>query len=251
MQSIAILPVRSFVSAACALLALALPGSTQAQPDLVDRLTGPASPRLEIPFPSYGYTREGLLRVSDDCSGKDRLMVQALPGDWAHSDFVFELDVFRDRTQPDEYDVTYVGFGQGTVGDGAFNEPANAFQFRVHHRAGFYRIDTGVTGASARRPWLAVDTGVGQFGNAVKVRLRIERRGDTITLSIPRQGVSRSYSFAVLAATLGPDAGSARFFFGSSVAGTVFSNFRLTRGSSIRGTSFAASQSGQSVARWP
>lgn len=191
-----------------------------------DYLAGPSSPNLAIPTAKYDYSAQGLVRTQSN-NDTDRPMVKTVLGSYLSTDFVYEVDVLRTTTS--DMDISFVGFGQGTPNGAFFNEPANAFVFRIHNSPGFYRIDAAVEAASgAGAPLPALSEGIANFGNGVGTRFRITRIGDTVTLSVPSQNASRSFSISQYAAQLGLNGSNAYLFFGNTLTGTVFSNVTVT-----------------------
>lgn len=247
------------VSSACALLtvsllaALAVPSRSFAQSlSFSDPLAGPSSPNLSIPFTKYGYLVSGLVRTQDDGSGVDRVMVKTVSGAYLTTDFTFEVDVFRNSTS--DMDINFIGFGQGTPNADYFNEPTNAFVFRIHNVFGFYRIDAAVEASSgAGGPLPALNDSIANFASGVKMRFRITRSGDTVTLSVPSQNASASFSISQWTALLGLNNSNCYLFFGSSLAGTVFSDATVTLPTPPSDTTppVIASLTASSTTLWP
>jgi choice-of-anchor C domain-containing protein len=191
-----------------------------------DSLLSPPSPNLDIPFAKYGYSAQGLVRTQSD-NNTDRPMVKTVLGTYLTTDFIYEVDVMRTTTS--DMDISFVGFGQGTPNGAFYNEPTNAFVFRIHNSPGFYRIDAAVEASSGTgQPVPLLYENIASFGNGVNTRFRITRAGDTVTLSVPSQNASRSFSLSQWQAQLGLNNSNAYLFFGNTLTGTVFSNVTVT-----------------------
>ncbi len=200
--------------------------------DFSDDLRGPASEHLVIPFEAYALTPEGLLRsraATGRTLGNDRVVARTVSGQYLSRDFVFEVDV----TIPAETeDLVYIGFGRGDANAAYNNEPAGAFQFRIHSIAGLNRVDAAASLPSSDQPAgagpkvHAALAAIGQYVPASITTFRIERAGSTVTLSMPATpGASHTFDMSVLPRLFGSDEGY--LYFGNSTEGTVFSNVRV------------------------
>lgn len=206
---------------------------TPAQPiDFVDDLKGPASPHLVIPFDSYSLTPHGLLRskaLTGLAFGSDRVMVRTASGAYLDRDFIFEIDVMiPDGTQ----DLAYVGFGRGKANPAYENEPAGAFQFRIHNLPDVDRVDAAASLPPRGRPARpggrvhAELVQIGRYVGGSTATFRIERAGRHVTLSIPSAlGASHTFDLATHPDLFDRD--EAYLFFGNTTEGTVFSNVRV------------------------
>ena len=126
----------------------------------------------------------------------------------------------------------YFGFGEGQPNPAYYNEPTNAFILRIHDGAVGNRIDAV---ASAGGVWQESQVGLGHsFGSGD--RFRIEKCGDTVTLSIVGTGVSYTFNTgADLGGTINDTNG--HIFFGNSATGTVLSDLSVS-GSLLTNGSF-------------
>lgn len=201
--------------------------------DFTDALTGPASPQFAIPFDSFAFTPDGLLRARSVTArdfGNDRHSVKTVSNRYRSRDFVFEVDVMIPQ---DTHDLAYVGFGLGDANPAFNNEPAGAFLFRIHNLPGQNRVDVAVS----RPPTAArqTDAGpqvyvrieeLGRYTAATKTTFRIERAGNNVTLSMPAAaGAGRTFELSQFPGLFDED--EAFLFFGNSAEGTVFSNVRV------------------------
>jgi hypothetical protein len=93
-----------------------------------------------------------------------------------------------------EDDLVYFGLGQAVNDAGYFNEPGNCLMFRIHNigYSGIVAAATQVGGASH----FLDNREIGTYVPGTKERFRIQRDGDYVTLSVPSQNVSRTYSIS-------------------------------------------------------
>ena len=124
-------------------------------------------------------------------------------------------------------DIAYVGLGQATSDLRYYHEPSNCFLFRIHN-VGFTGIIAAATHVGGEAHFLDTRM-IGSYAPGTTEIFRIERDGDYVTLSIPSQNVSRTFSISQFNAQLGLTAENTCLFFGNTGVGTVFSNFRITR----------------------
>ena len=197
-----------------------------------DELTGPDSAHFTIPFQAYAMTPKGLLRssaVTRRGFGSDRVVVKTVSGDYLSRDFVFEIDVM---IPPDAEDLAYVGFGRGDPNPAYNNEPAGAFQFRIHSLPWVNRVDASASLPSSDQPAEAGPkvhaelTPIGQYVAGSTTTFRIERAGTKVTLSMPgTPGAAHTFDMTLVPTLFGD--GEGFLFFGNSVEGTVFSRARV------------------------
>jgi len=215
------------LAAVLALVFLLPPAQSFAQSQVFfsDPLTGPSSPNLSIPFNKFGYTPAGLLRVSDDGSGVDRPIVKTVSGGYlTETAFTAEITVNVGAN-----DIAYFGLGQGTTNPAYYNEPSNAFVFRIHNWYGYTGIQADAESGLTANPFLASPYASDSYTGS-STTFRIVRNGDSLTLSVPSSGASRTYSVSQYAGLMGLTAANTFLFFGNTNAtGTVFSNLSVTR----------------------
>lgn len=200
--------------------------------DFSDDLKGPTSEHLVIPFEAFALTPEGLQRsraATGRTFGNDRVVVRTTSGQYLSRDFVFEIDVM---IPAETEDLAYVGFGRGDANPAYNDEPAGAFQFRIHNIAGLNRVDAAASLPSSDVPAQAGPkvhaalAAIGQYVPASTTTFRIERAGSTVTLSMPATpGASHTFDMSALPRLFGSDEGY--LYFGNSTEGTVFSNVRV------------------------
>jgi hypothetical protein len=198
--------------------------------DVADRLQGPVSPGLRIPFGSYALTPDGLLRsysISGDRDGIDRPIVRTESGLYLSRDFVFEVTV----TIPAAHeDIAYVGFGEGAANGAYNNEPTNCFIFRIHNMNDVHRIDAAVGSRHPGKPPLPYFRelhSVANYPPGRPMRVRIERRGERLTMSLP--GLPGSAQVFRLGDYPGLfDTNHAYLFLGNTSQGTTFSDLSVT-----------------------
>jgi hypothetical protein len=191
-------------------------------PYFSDPLTGPTSPNLSIPPGKYGYTPQGLRRNQSD-GAIDRPIVKTAAGTYLTTTH-FSADL---KVTMAEDDMAYFGFGQGSDNPAYSNEKSNCFLFRIHN-IGYNAIGVAATHAGGPNGYLDLRV-IGTYVPGTTESFRIVRDGDYVTLSIPKQNVSRTYSISQYNAQLGLTAGNTFLFFGNTGVGTVFSDFRITR----------------------
>jgi hypothetical protein len=198
--------------------------------DFSDSLSGPVSPYLAIPYDSYELTPAGLRRafsISGTHSGVDRPIVKTVSGSYLARDFVFEVSVLIPEQNED---IAYVGFGEAVANAAFHNEVSNAFIFRIHHIDGIRRIDTAAATRRAGQPplpYLADLTSIGNYTPGRNMRFRIERRGDSVRMSIPElAGAEHAYRLSDYPGLF--DAGSAHLFIGNTTEGTIFSDLAVS-----------------------
>ncbi len=204
-----------------ALAALAMPGRALAQSlTFSDPLSGPSSPNLSIPA-GYSYTAQGLQRTS---SPVYRSLVKTVSG--AHLTATqFTADV---AVTVASGDIAFVGLGQGVSNPNyGPNEPTNSFVFRIHNLSGTRQIDVGVAAGTTSNQFLHAGS-IGNYTAGSTTVFRIVRNGDSVTLSVPAQGFSRTYSLATYSAAMGLTTANTHFFFGSTNTGTRFANVSVT-----------------------
>lgn len=217
-----LLAIAIAVSACCG-------GGTPAATDFDADLAGPFAPALTIPFSSYGFTPEGLLRttsVSRNRNGIDRPVVRTVAGGYLDRDFVFEVSV----TVPEAAeDIVFVGVGRGIPDPQFSNEPAASLYFRIHSGLGANEIHAVVTTAPPEAPAsgrFAYQEVLGHYTPGRPITVRIERAGDTATVSVPDQaGASRSISLSQHRSRIGAEG---LLFFGNSAEGTLFTRAVVT-----------------------
>ena len=194
-----------------------------------DALTGPGSPNLgPIPAGKYGYTTSGLQRTQSS-STTDRPMVRTAVGTYlTASNFTAEVTI--NLTSPD---IAYFGLGQTDPDPNYFNEPTPSFLFRVH------RYWTGYSGIQAwPTKFASSHNNPDHFfgfpaGNALPnypggpLTLVINKNGDTLTMSIPSMGASKTFSISQYSAAMGLNGTNTRIFLGNTTAGSVFSNLKI------------------------
>jgi hypothetical protein len=191
-------------------------------PYFTDPLTGPTSSKLSIPPDKYGYTPQGLRRNQSDNS-VDRPVVKTVSGAYLNATrFTAEVSV-----KVTEDDIAFIGLGRATNDPDYNNEPANCFLFRIHN-VGYNRIQVAVTNMGGPNCYLD-EHEIGTYIPGTTENFRIVREGDYVTLSIPSQNVSRTYSISQYNAQLGLTSENTHLFFGNTGVGTVFSNFRIAR----------------------
>lgn len=188
-----------------------------------DSLTGPTSPNLApIPSAKYGYTASGLERTQSDNATDRPMVTTALDTYLAQTNFVAEVTV----TLPSS-DLLFFGLGQGNSDPGYDNEPSNAFYFRVHNNFQGYsgiQADVRTTSAAPSSGYQAVNQ-IGTYSSGSTITLRIERLGDTLTMSIVGGG-SVTYSLSAYP-SLGLTNTNTLLFFGNTNVGSVFSNLKI------------------------
>jgi hypothetical protein len=145
------------------------------------------------------------------------------------TDFVAELTVTRTVTDVGAVrDLMYFGFGDGTANPNYYNEPTNAFVFRIHSSAGSFPVHATVNSGFAGNHFVHLNA-IGSY-NPAGTTFRIEKSGDDVTLSIVGvPGASQTYSVTDLGGVL--DGSNGYIFFGNSVLGTTFSNLVVSSGS--------------------
>lgn len=182
---------------------------------------------LVIPFEKFGLTPEGLLRThssSGSLNGIDRPVVRTRSGLYLSRDFRFEVTV----TIPANHDdIAYVGFGEGRPNQVINNEPTNCFLFRIHNLPDIRRIDAvvGVPGTGKVFHGAFEEFHhIADYPPGTAVRFRIERRGGTVSLSLPQvPGASISFFLRKYPALIA--ASRAHLFVSNTSEGTVFSDF--------------------------
>lgn len=221
-------PVRPLLAIAIAVSACCGAGKTAAA-DFDADLTGPFAPVLTIPFSSYGFTPEGLLRTSSasrDQNGVDRPVVRTVAGGYLDRDFVFEVSVTVPETAED---IVFVGVGRGSPDPQFSNEPEAALYFRIHSGLGANEIHAVVTAAAAEvaaSGRFAYQEVLGHYTPGRPITVRIERAGDTARVSVPGQaGASRTVSLASHRSRIGAEG---YLFFGNSAEGTTFTHAAVT-----------------------
>lgn len=198
------------------------------QSNFADSLkAGEDSGFLTIVTPDFGRMPDGLRRNQSPCgtvncnTSNNRPMNQTAPGaDFINRDFVASLEITRTSTGND---LIWFGFGDGST-ESTFNEPDNAIQFRIH-AGGLVgnRIDLVST---LNGSWTSGGFGDGGFFPGSTTEFFIERAGDSVTVSIPALGKSKTMTISGdLNGVL--NASNSRLFFGNTSVGTVFSNFRV------------------------
>ena len=191
-------------------------------PYFSDALTGPTSPRLSIPPGKYDYTSQGLRRSQSE-SRFDRPMVRTVSGAYLtipHFTVEVSVNVMAG-------DIAFFGVGQAVNDPNYFDEPSNCFLFRIHNLADA-RVDIAAAQLGRESHFLDIRK-VAVYVPGTMNRFRIVRDGDYLTLSIPSQNVSRTYSISQYNPQLGLTNDNTFLFFGNIDTGTVFSDFRLTR----------------------
>ena len=190
-----------------------------AQMFFTDALTGNTSPNLgAIPAGKYGYTPSGLLRTQSS-STTDRPMVTTGLGTYlTASNFTAEVTVTLANV-----DLLYFGLGRGDSDPTYYNEPANAFYFRVHSGwQGNYSIQADARNSGSS---VFVVNQIGSYTLGSTITLRIVRAGDTVTMSVVGGG-SVSYNISAFP-SLGLTNSNTRVFFGNSTVGSVFSDLAI------------------------
>jgi hypothetical protein len=202
-----------------ALAAFAILGRSRS-PYFSDPLTGPTSPKLSIPAGKYGYTPQGLRR-NQSASGLDRAMVRTVSRAYLTTPhFTGEVSV-----NVAAGDIAFVGVGQATNDADDIGEPSNCFLFRILNLADT-QIDVAAAQTGRETHFLDIRK-VAAYVPGTTIRFRIVRDGDYVTLSIPSQNVSQTYSISQYNAQLGLTADNTCLFFGNTAVGTVFSNFSV------------------------
>lgn len=192
------------------------PAAAQITP-IFDSLQGPASPDLVIDFGKYGYTPAGLARTSSLSgfeNGTDRPMNKTVATNFNSCNFVYELTV---KTGTPNTDIIYVGFGQGTSDVGFFNEPTEAFQFRIHNNLVSNRIDAAVRTGGSFTSFATIGTYI-----PAGTTFQIVCAGSFVTLSVVGQPGSATFALGAVPTLT---AENSRLFFGNTAEGTTFSDF--------------------------
>jgi hypothetical protein len=216
--------------------------SPEGTPGFTDALAGPDSPAFSIPFDKFGFTPKGLVRtdsVSGTGNGTDRPIVRTVSGEFLGRDFVFDIDV---TIPAGSDDIAYVGFGDGLPNPSFFNEPSRAFLFRIHHLAAIQRFSIEAAVAppwgSAKGAYTFHET-LGDYATGQRFTFRIQRLGDSLTLSVPTLSVERSLSLSQYGWFL--KGRNAFLFFSNTAQGATFSNAAVSyRGLITPGISPAA-----------
>ncbi|MDI1334589.1 MAG: FG-GAP-like repeat-containing protein [Lacunisphaera sp.] len=196
--------------------------------------TDSTSPNVATPAGKYTKIASGLQRINnssgggDQSSNTDRPIVTTVLGTYL-LETQFTAEVTVDLVSPD---LAYFGFGQSLPDPNYFGEPTNGFVFRVHNNwTGYSGIQAWPTqfGSSPNNAdHFFGFPGVGLPANyGGPVTLKIQRNGDTLTMSVPSQGASKSFSISQYQAQMGLTGTNARIFFGSTNNGTVFSNLKI------------------------
>lgn len=124
-------------------------------------------------------------------------------------------------------DIAFIGLGQAVSDPNYFHEPGNCFLFRIHNLADA-RVD--IAAAQLGRENHFLDTRkAAAYIPGTRNRFSIVRDGDYVTLSMPGQNVSRTYSISQYNPQLGLTNDNTYLFFGNIDPGTVFSDFKVTR----------------------
>jgi hypothetical protein len=194
-----------------------------------DALTGSTSPNLAtIPAGKYGYTPSGLQRLQSS-STTDRPMVTTALGTYLTASN-FTAEVTLNLSSPD---LAYFGFGRTEPDPLYFNEPTPSFLFRVHRNwTGYSGIQawptTFATGFNDPSHFFGFPAGnsLPDYGGG-SLTLMITKDGDTLTMSIPGMGASKTFSISQYSAAMGLNGTNARIFFGNTSAGSVFSDLKI------------------------
>ncbi len=225
----------------------ALPALAEDDMNFTDDLTGPSSPYLGPIDPDYSYTPDGLERISwqpertADCC--DRPMVRTASSEFSSADFVTTVHVTRPIDPSGIMDLIWFGYGEGNA-TGIYNEPTNAFTFRIHSHATTFHIDAVVNAGSTY--FVAASWSIASFDR--DMTFRIAKTEGTVELSIPEVSASASFPAALLDGIL--DETNSHIFFGNSVSGTIFSDFTVeTIGGNTPPDVTAAGPSSDSL--WP
>ncbi len=203
--------------------------------------TSTASPQLTIPSPKYQKIPAGLERANNSTGGgssdtnNDRPMVMTRFSGYL-AEYQFRATVTMTLVAPD---LAFFGFGRAEPDLNYFNEPAPSFVFRVHNSWGGNTLQAWPTRfAPTNDP---PGHGIHFFGfpgaplgatYSGPVTLEIRKVGDTLTLSVPATGESKSFTISDYSALMGLDATNSRIFFGSTNNGTVFSDLVIVPGDS-------------------
>lgn len=191
--------------------------------DFTDGLTGPTSEYFDIPFDKYTLTPEGLLRVhsaSGRSNGTDRPMVRTRSDQYLARDFVFEVDITIPK---DSVDLVFVGLGDGETAP-PYNEPSGSFGFRIHHLPDNHEVRLSASGAAGTTH--VVQETIGMFPEDGTLTVRLERFGDLLIASLPRQdGSERTVRISAHPSVL--TRGHGFLYLSNTAEGTLFSNVRV------------------------
>lgn len=208
-----------------------LDASSSASMFFTDPLAGPTSPNLTIPADKYSYSPAGLVRsgvstpVTNTQSTYDRPMVSTVSGGYLAGSFTAQITVDLQAN-----DIAFFGVGQGNDDVNFDDEPSNAFVFRIHNWFGTTIIQEDAVG-QAQTPGAShfLTNGVqtnGSYSGPTTVQIAVD--GDNVTLSVPAQNVSYTYSLSHYAGSMGLTASNTHVFFGNTGANSVFSNLSIT-----------------------
>jgi hypothetical protein len=195
--------------------------------DFVDRLTGPTSEHLDIPFDKYTLTPEGLLRqhsASGRVNGTDRPVVRTRSDQYHSRDFVFEVDITFAKGSDD---LAFVGIGDATT-TAPFNEPGGAFGFRIHHlpetrEVRLAAITLPATGESVTYPYEQL---IGTVPPNGALTVRLERSGDQIIGSLPGQD-GGEHTIRISEYPAIHRSGRGFLYLANTAEGTVFRNVKV------------------------
>jgi len=175
--------------------------------------------------PHYGYVANGLERLHgsthytnpSSASGTqtDRPMNFTV-SDYLGDDFVAELRVTVPEPLPSGYfELIFFGFGEGYPGVW-YNEPRDGTIFRIHRSSGYNQIDAYMwNGVSPTAEW----ANLGNYDG--DMTFKIEKTGNTVTLSVPELGTSHAFDISGLSLAAG------KIFFGNTAEGTVFNSLTV------------------------
>lgn len=200
-------------------------GADRPEPiDFVDALTGPAT-TLDIPFDRFRLSPEGLVRsTSLTASGDDRPLVHTRSSGYLTRDFVFEVEI---AIPADASDLAFVGFGSVTSAP-PYNEPCDAWVFRVHHLPETHKVQFGgcqLVERQGRGSHVVLET-LGEFPASGTLTVQLERTGDQLTARLPAAlGTARTFRMSEFPAVLTHGVGY--LFFGNSSVGTSFRNVKV------------------------
>lgn len=195
--------------------------------DFADGLTGPASEFFDIPFDRYTLTPEGLLRhysESGRSNGNDRPVVRTRSDQYLARDFVFEVDI---TFAAGGEDIAFVGLGDATL-TAPFNEPGGAFGFRIHYLP--TNREVRLAAMTLPQPGMPVtypiELPLGIVPESRAITLRLERSGDQVIGSLPRQEGSEG-TIRISDHRQVLRSGRGFLYLANTAEGTVFSKIKV------------------------
>jgi VCBS repeat-containing protein len=201
-------------------------GATSILENFTDGTLDPAFEDVDTAFEVGG----GVIRREPNTDVGDRRYIRTVAADFHASDWTYDVTFTMDSMT--DFNIHYVGFGEGERNPANWTESAHAVILRIHpeHLVGG-RVDLAITKSLGEAGYHYIEQ-IGSLGRYGTFHARVQKSGNNVTLSILDANggpISGTVNIATQAPFL--DATNSRLFFGTALSGESFDDLSITTSS--------------------